>query len=225
MAITKTTFTSTDATDSLQDLLTWLQANADDLFDGITLDSESSTLTCTVNGHKAVTFEKATNADAILTRIWLNNAASNPNYGSVAVVARDAYKTSKGIAIRFCSPSQPNSYYLISWLYVFRTNEGTIGACHCRPVSNSSGSLYCTFVDFERCLNFMNSFSSSRAYLINQAALTALTPVPLGDAGTVAEGLYITTFTELYDTVQWYNAIIDIGGTKYVYNGVIAFQE
>lgn len=66
---------------------------------------------------------------------------------------------------------------------------------------------------------------NAQSYYVQLASLTVLTPIPLGDGETSANGLFLTPYTELYTSGQWQHTVIDIGGTKYVYDGVIALQE
>lgn len=223
MAIEKTTFTGATAAENQAELYAWLTANATDLFDGITNDTNAGTITCTVNGVTAVVFTCGT---SVTTTIYLNGTADTTNYVLTGTLYKHAYKTSNGIAIRSYHPTSTN-IASTAWLFVFKTSANTVGAVYDRFVGTGASSLKLTFVDFERNNDFYAPFgsSTSRGTPIKEASLMALTPIPCGDGETSANGAFMSTFTELYDTTQHLNKIIDIGGTKYVYNGVIAFRE
>jgi hypothetical protein len=226
MAIEKTTFIKTDIYENIAELYAWMQENASDLFDTIKLGSNNKSLTCYVTTTNFLQFFASSEYTHVEPHIVLGTANISGLTNVQSVVASHAYKTSKGFIVRFDSTNSPGSWTGVSWLYVFRTDKGTVGAAFCRSGSSSGSTIYMVGCDLE-IDNRIQSLAagSSIAAIVASAALTSLCPVPLGNGGSSPDGLFLVPFSELYQGNVWQHCIIDIGGTKYVYNGILAFEE
>jgi hypothetical protein len=223
MAIEKTIFAETDFAANLEEVYTWLQANASDLFESITF---SDSITCAVGGTTAVVIGYNSNYPHIFIDLHTkNNIVYSTVNNQQNMVATHAYKTSKGIAIQLSVPSSPTEWRSTAWLFVFRTSGGNVGA-----VLNGSmienNSLFIRGCDFAKDIVLPELATGSvTTTIINIGmTLTSLCPLPLGNGGTSPDGLFLVPYTEM-STRGWQNLIIDIVGKKYVYNGILAFEE
>ena len=225
MAIEKTIFAETDFTANLGEVYTWLQANASGLFDSITFN-ESDLITCTVGGTKAVEIGYNSSYSHIYINLYTkNNIVYSTVNNKENMVATHAYKTSKGIAIQLSIPTAPTNWNGTAWLFVFQTSGGNVGAV-LNGSTGTSNALFIRGCDFAKdiVLSELSTGSVTTTIINIGMTLTSLCPLPLGNGGTSPDGLFLVPYTEM-SARGWQDLIIDIGGKKYVYNGILAFEE
>lgn len=209
MAIEKTNFTITSQAVNKVAVLAWLQSNASEFFDAIEADSSGNIL-CKIG---SVTALKLGFDGSTQSKVTLQNGTT-ATLEPTSDVFSFAVKTSKGVYL--------NSYDFGS-IFITKSNaDSTIIIWNIRYYSN--GYSY-TFADLNNSVSFFkpksnDSWGNSRSAWIISAGCTSLTHV-VTNGNTYAPHAYIETFSEYALT----KGILDIGGTKYWTDGVIALAE
>lgn len=203
MAITKTLFSGTTPKANAAEIYAWMQANATEYFDSITI--EGSSVKCITSGGGFISIKPE-------VREWsckLDNggAYSIDNYSSDTSKIRvsAAYKTSKGIALVISDEG---------WIFVCKSNSGSTGVL----LSSYYHPGRYAFADLAYSTKWIYDVGYDLTHI--QMAMTSLAPVPLGDSGTYADGLYFVPFYQ-YDNT----GMISVGGKSYVYSGWAALEE
>lgn len=203
MAITKTLFSGTTSEANAAEIYTWMQANANEYFDSITC--ENNRITCSTSGGGYITIKSG-------IREWeckLDNGKSfyidNYMNDTSKVRISAAYKTSKGIALVISDEG---------WIFVCKSNSGSTGVL----LSSYYHPGRYAFADLAYSTKWIYDVGYDLTHI--QMAMTSLAPVPLGDSGTYADGLYFVPFYQ-YDNM----GMISVGGKSYVYSGWAALEE
>ncbi len=228
MAIETTYFTGTTAAANYAEVSAWLTANAAEYFDEIT--GTENVITCKIGGVNALTlnFTGASGTDCFV--ITTKNGktyggGSASQFGNYAL--RFGYKTDHGIMI--CN-NKADKYQLS--IIISKSNDGNIFFAVTTTVGNNSTNPdnFIRILDFEKSLDRTGAYNSTgesdpqKRHNIQgaiPAAMTALVPT-VSDAGTYCDNVLFTPFTQ-YGNMCW--GVIDVSGTKYVYNGVFALKE
>ena len=216
MAINKTYFTGSTASANYAEVLAWMQENAADYFDEITGDE--SNIYCKIGNATALTLNFA---DSKLFTIALKNGVSVENYYGWSIKHFiSAQKTNGGLFLFVDGTTN---------IFITKTNCGSIFFAGLRRVTSSNNSFY--MCDFSNSTSITQSStfsgtsgtlpSSSNSYGIYSASMTAITNV-VSDGGTHCENLFLVPFTQYAGQSD---VVIDIDGTKYVYNGIFALKE
>lgn len=215
MAIEKTYFTGTTGATNCVEVLSWLQSNATDYFDEISGTDDNTKIYCKIGSVNALTFDFGT--ERIFT-ITLNNGNTYQSYTTWSSNDRwrSASKTDNGIFLY----SQA-----IDNLFISKTTNNNIFSAFVMK-SGASNHVW-RLVDFTASPNSILSDNISNATLSDLASgvyatpRTALVPV-ISSGDTYCNSLFFVPFTQ-YITQS--DIIIDIDGTKYVYNGIFALKE
>ena len=115
MAIVKTTFAS--GSSNISQVAAWLQANATDYFDEISLSG--STITCTKDGHNAFVI---TSTSSSRYRIYTSNGNNVTFRGDDVLFG---ISTSKGLFMRSVGLDD-TSYYSYTDVFITKTDSGNL---------------------------------------------------------------------------------------------------
>ena len=207
MAISKTYFTGSAASANYAEILAYLQANATEYFDEITGDE--SNIYCKIENVTALTLNFA---DSKLFTIALKNGKSIENYynwGNSHFIS--AQKTDSGIFL--FSNATTN-------IFITKTNLGSVFFAGVRRGTSSNNSFY--MCDFSNSTSITSiTYGSTSSNGIYSASMTAITNV-VSDSGAYCNNLFLVPFTQYAGQSD---VVIDIDGTKYVYNGIFALKE
>ena len=209
MAIEKTNFTATSQSANKGEVLSWLQANASEFFDTIEADSGGNIL-CKIGSVTALKlgFDGSTQSKATLQNGTTATLEPTSDIFSFAV------KTSKGIFLNsdnfggiFLTKSNTDSTIIIWNIRYFTSNYSY------------------TFADLNNSISFFkpranDTWANSRSAWVISADCTSLTHV-VTKGNTYAPHAYIQTFSEYALT----KGILDISGSKYWTDGVVALAE
>lgn len=208
MAITRTPLDGSSQAANISTLFSWLQANATDYFDSITLNSD--VITCKT-GNASLT----TNAAGDGTFVTLNNGVSQKGGSmfSSSGVFKEAVKTDNGIRI---VSKGTDSYF--GDIYIVKSDLGNTSILMHQLYDSGTKDIW-YFADLIANSTFW-SISSLSSHALS-AHLTSLAPVPLGNSGAYAVGMFFTTFTQ-YKNVS---GIMELDDTKYAYDGYLALKE
>ena len=229
MAIEKTLFTGLNAQDNYAEVSAWLAENAADYFDTIDIPSGAQKVSCKVGDVTALELDWGTDYDT--QRSFQVNAKNGANISSGYLYVhnvccwRYGYKTDNGIVI--CNGQTDNFQASI---FISKNNNGDLIFAVLKPDSPNytNPSNWAEVLDLNS-LGSVKSDNSSQAdpltrHRINgiiPASMTALAPI-VSDVETYCDKIMITPFSQ-YSNFCW--GIIDVDGTKYVYNGVFALKE
>ena len=209
MAIVKTNFTITSQAVNKVEVLAWLQENASDFFDIIEADSGGNIL-CKIGSVTALKlgFDGRTQSKATLQNGTTATSEPTSDIFSYAV------KTSKGIFL--------NSD---NFGGIFLTKSNTDSTIIIWNIRYSTNNYSYTFADLNNSVSFFkprdnDTWANSRSAWVKSADCTSLTHV-VTKGGTYAPDAYIQTFSEYALT----KGSLDIGGTKYWTDGVVALAD
>lgn len=229
MAIETTYFTGLNAQDNYAEVSAWLVKNAVDYFDTIDVPSGAQEVSCKVGDVTALKLDWGTEFDT--QRSFQINAKNGANINSGYRYIHDrccwryGYKTDSGIVI--CN-NKTDSFQ--ASIFISKNNNGELIFAVLRPNSPnfSSPSNLAEIIDFNSLASIKSDESGvsvpETRHLRNgviSASMTALAPI-VSDAETYCDKIMITPFSQ-YSSMCW--GIIDVDGTKYVYNGVFALKE
>lgn len=226
MAIVKTTFTGTTLADNAPEVLSYLQTNATDYFDSITAD-EGGNVSCIIDG---VTVLYLGFDGTAVTSISLANGTSVSATDSGTTYYTKAYKTSNGIMLVDAGGRN---------IVICKSNHDTTSIIACiRSGSISSTSHYLYFGDIANNATWYHPLSSKSTakyvrdsyVMVYAAEFTSLTNVILGDGGTLAKNVYMTSpYTEREASAAGSPNIIvqqlTINNKNYLYDGLIAIED
>ena len=230
MAIETTYFTGTTAAANYAEVSAWLTANAVDYFDTIDVPSGAQEVSCKVGDVTALKLDwGAEFSTQRAFKITANNGVVIDNgyfFNFDRCVWRRGVKTSNGIML--CNGSTDSFQ---TSLLVSRNSEGGIIFALVSPDNtNVNGSANRgRIIDFENSLNVITTHDGGGSSAagrhggmgIISAGRTALVPI-VSDVETYCDKIMITPFSQ-YNNMCW--GVIDVSGTKYVYNGVFALKE
>lgn len=215
MAIVKTTFTATTLADNAPEVLAFLQANAAAFFDSI--GSSENVISCAIN---SVAVLKLSFAQAEKNTMTLLNGTAvsvyNAEQNEIFVAG---YKTDNGVMLEASS----GATYAI-----FKSSANSTALLACFRVSSSASyNYYMGDVANNRAWYTPGSASSivgARQLLVINvaAALTSLTPLPLGNGGTYAPNLLVSCFTENGAITSVKR--LSVNDIEYVYDGAFALR-
>lgn len=234
MAIEKVIFTATGS-DRATEIATWLQANATEYFDTIEHQEDSYEIKCNI-GDVTVLDIKAIDGtgNAYYTATLINGENKRIANGQKSIIG--AYKSSKGICLYLdgassnstTDPTTGETYLEYGGgrdIFIFKSNKGnTSFAFNVYAVDAGKGNLYTadTVAD-SRFSRWYGTDSNYYGNIVSKRPLTVLAPLPLGDGGTVAEGVYFTPFTQ-YKGIN--NPIrLSADDKDCVYDGAFALEE
>lgn len=219
MAISKYVFTGTSITAQASEMLAWLQANATDFFD--TISMASNIITCSKDSTNALVLGfdgSAKNATLTLengSSIYVDGKSNLWEY---------AIKTSNCILLKSKSNSAPSSFQ--TYLYITKSNNNSLIIAVTGYCSNS-GHFYCGDIfnssewdDVFGSASQLYNPSSYRTYWGITSSLTTLTPICITSAGTYAPDIYIMRFCEYPQT----EGRMTIGGVDYFSTGYLALK-
>ncbi len=212
MAISEITFTGTN---NIDEVLAWMHTNASEYFDDITKDG--NTLNCSVNGAVFLQVGFSGNATTGLTLPNGNNKTYSSSDSSANVTK--VYKTDKGIALF------RDRYYDI---FVSKTDEGSTAVVMIFRAQSDDLRIY--GADSENSTD-LSTYPSVKESIYNPginaitkhfatAGKAAIVPFVF-DNGSHTPNIFLVPFSPFIGT----KAIIDLDGTKYVYDGCIALKE
>jgi hypothetical protein len=230
MAIETTYFTGTTAAANYAEVSAWLTVNAVDYFDTIDVPSGGQEVNCKVGDVTALKLDwSAEFATQRAFKITAKNGVVIDNgyfFNFDRCVWRRGVKTSNGIML--CNGSTDSFQ---TSLLVSRNSEGGIIFALVSPDNtNVNGSANRgRIIDFENSLNVITTHDGGGSSAagrhagmgIISAGRTALVPI-VSDVETYCDKIMITPFSQ-YNNMCW--GVIDVSGTKYVYNGVFALKE
>lgn len=229
MAIEKTLFTGLNAQDNYAEVSAWLVKNAADYFDTIDVPSGAQEVSCKVGDVTALKFDWGTEFNT--QRSFQVNAKNGANINSGYYYVHDrccwryGYKTDSGIVICNNLTNAHQASIIIS-----KNNNGDLIFAVLRPSSPNVGapSNWAEIIDFNSLASVKSDESSQsdpaarhRINGIIPASMTALAPI-VSDVETYCDKIMITPFSQ-YSNMCW--GIINVDGTKYVYNGFFALKE
>ena len=229
MAIETTYFTGTTAAANYAEVSAWLTANAAEYFDTIDVPSGAQEVNCKVGDVTALKLDWGTEYNT--QRSFQINAKNGANINSNYQYFHDrgcwryGYKTDSGIVI--CNGKTDN--YQAS-IFISKNNNGELIFAALRPDNPNinSCSNWAEIIDFNSQasikFNSSNQGDPATRHRINgvlPASMTALVPI-VSDVETYCDKIMITPFSQ-YNNMCW--GVIDVSGTKYVYNGVFALKE
>jgi hypothetical protein len=249
MAIEKTIFTvnySSNPTGAAEEVANWLEANAADLFDTISVGDTSPNVDhvlCNIDDVDVLNYFQGNSSTAAGGTVSLKNETLKTL--ASASNLKQAYKTSKGILLNsspayndgyaYTEPStqeQVYNYYRRANIFVFKSNVGNTSIIM-RCGTSSTGGMNYIMADLTAdskwsMFNYVNSqsvtgLSSIESIAVSKRPLTVLCPVPLGDGGTVADGVFFTPFSQ-YKGIDA-PVTLTINGKNYIYDGFFALEE
>lgn len=238
MAIEKVIFTAS-GNDRATQIATWLQANAIEYFDTIELQENGYEVNCNIDNVNVLTIEVARPSISAICYITLMNGTSQQTRCKENIIG--AYKTSKGICLymgtaRNTSVTEPSTGETCSEysggrdLFICKSDRGNTSFAFNVDTQSSSasdsgrGNIYTADVAADS--QFSKWFPSDNSTYENAIAkrpFTVLAPVPLGDGGTVAEGVYFTPFSQ-YKGINT-PIMLSVNSKNYIYDGAFALEE
>ena len=231
MAIEKAIFTASGS-DRATEIVTWLQANATEYFDTIELQENGYEVKCNIDGVTVLDIQVSHSNTSAACSVTLINGTSQTT-STYNIIG--AYKTSKGICLymegaattSLTEPSTGEEYYQYSGgrdIFICKSNKGnTSFAFNIYSPYSGGGNLSTADVSSDsRFSKWLNGTDTSYER-IGKRPLTVLAPLPLGDGGTVAQGVYFTPFSQ-YKGIN-NPVILTANGKNYVYDGAFALEE
>ena len=214
MSITKHVFTGTTLETQASEMLSWLQANATDFFDSISMDS--NVITCSKGGVNALVLSfNGTEKDITMT--LANGVSISPD--SIGVLYNNAVKTSTGILLN----SNGTSNFL-TYIFITKTNNNDLAFAFTAKVNNF-GHFY--MGDFSNSSLWDDVYGFSDRLYMDYAyywgitsSLTTLTPLCIKSSATYTPDLNFMRFCEFPQI----KGKISIGGVEYYSNGYLALK-
>ena len=220
MAIVKTTFDS--GSSNITQVAAWLQANAADYFDDISLSG--STITCTKDGHTAFVI---TDTDTTRYKMYISNGTNVTLFGGKTLFG---VSTSKGLFIR--SVGLPNSsYYNMDDIFITKTNSGELAFVVIALIAetlNSSARFYAFDFNASSITYYLISGTSPEPYYIPKYLTffddykTAMSNVVCKNTDSYTPDVYRLTHSQYsYDTT----GKITLDGKDYFTNGCFLLAD
>lgn len=231
MAIEKAIFTAS-GNDRATEIVTWLQTNATEYFDTIELQENGYEIKCNIDEVTVLDIQVAHSNYSAVCSVTLINGTSQTTSTSNII---GAYKTSNGVCLYMggatqtsrTDPSTGETYYQYSGgrdIFICKSDKGnTSFAFNIYSSYNGGGNLSTADASSDsRFSKWLNS-TDTMYDQIGKRPLTVLSPLPLGDGGTVALGAYFTPFSQ-YKGIN-NPVILSANGKNYVYDGAFALEE
>lgn len=236
MAIVKTIFSTSNCVANSMALQSWLQTNAGNLFESIEPVKDSYNQHGVVlkrndggNGSRDV-IRLRTDQELLIVYNWASGEfvkTQTGDYNAGTMAFKAGYATSKGVMFTRVDPRM-GSYYIA------QDSSGDTIVCGC----TYNGRWGDTIPDWQyfvynatSCRSYLHGAVSSPSssatyaqcvsYNVSEAAATSLAPVVQAQSDALVDGLYFVPFADCLGTV----GIIELGGKKYVYNGIFALEE
>lgn len=214
MSITKHVFTGTTLEAQASEMLSWLQANATDFFDSISM--ASNVITCSKDGVNALVLSFNGTANDITMSL------ANGELGildSVGALYNYAVKTSTGILLNNQGTSNFPTY-----LFITKTNNNDLAFVFTGYWHNY-GHFFVG--DFSKSPGFDDVYGANDRIYIDYVAhwgitssLTTLTPLCIKSSATYTPDLNFMRFCE-FPQIE---GKISIGGVEYYSNGYLALK-
>ena len=220
MAITKTTFAS--GSSNLSQVAAWLQANATDYFDEISLSS--GTITCTKDSHTAFVI---TSTSTSRYKVYTSNGNNVTFRGDDVLFG---ISTSKGLFMRSVGLSN-ESYYNYTDVFISMTDSGKLSFI-VSGMKYDTPSSFATFYAFDfdalSIVPWVDGPSSPASYYITKyitrldADKTSIANVVCKNTDSYTPDIYQMVYSQYsYDTT----GIISIGGKDYFTNGCFLLAD
>lgn len=219
MAIVKTTFDS--GSSNLSQVAAWLQANATDYFDEITLSD--TTITCTKDGHTAFVMN---NSDTERYRIYTANAKNVTFRGGDVLFG---ISTSKGLFMRSVGIGN-STYYAYTDVFITKTDSGNLSFIVSGIDSGAQDNARFYATDFNApSIDFwVDSDGASGSHYIPKyltrlnADKTSIANVVCKNTDSYTPDVYQMVYSQYsYDTT----GIITLDGNEYFINGCFALAD
>lgn len=208
----KTTFTETTESARLQELYTWLTANASDLFSEITKDGDDNDLgiICKITDNSSVRFK----ASEPFTKVTLENgntyeSASNHNF-DIGRTAKYGIKTDNGIFVRYYDVDDAEC---IGNIIVSKANNGSVVASFYYYSRSTYGTIHAIC-----CPEKSVIYDDTTVY---SSEMTTFVPIPFGKDCYCDKMLY-TPFSQYPKNVV--ADLQDSSGQHYFYDGYCALK-
>ena len=231
MAIEKAIFTASGS-DRATEIATWLQANATEYFDTIELQENGYEIKCNIDEVTVLDIQVTHSNYGAVCSVTLINGTSQTTSTSNII---GAYKTSNGVCLYMegatttsrTDPTTGELYYQYSGgrdILICKSNKGnTSFAFNIDSSYSGGGNLSTADVSSDSRFSKWIIGTDTTYDQIGKRPLTVLSPLPLGDGGTVAQGVYFTPFSQ-YRGIN--NPItLYANGKNYVYDGDFALEE
>lgn len=223
MAIVKTNFDS--GSSNISQVAAWLQANATDYFDEITLSG--STITCTKDGHTAFVI---TDTNDTRYKIYISNGTNVTLSGNEVLFG---ISTSKGLLLRSLYTYGANNYSDIIITKTDSDNLAFVAVGVGKPKEGSSyASAYYFAIDFDSITLTPWIATSpkipSRQWAQNeitkcyQADKTSLANIVCKNTDSYTPSVYQIVFSQYSDDTT---GVITLDGKKYFINGCFALAD
>lgn len=223
MAIVKTTFDS--GSSNLSQVAAWLQANATDYFDEITL--ANSIITCTKDGHNAFV---VASSDTTRYNMYISNGANVTLFGGKTLFG---ISTSKGLLLRSLYTYSANNY---SDIIITKTDSDNLAFVAAGVGNSAEGSSYASAyyyaIDFDSITLAPWIVTSpqmpSRQWAQNQitkfyqADKTSLANIVCKNTDSYTPDVYQMVFSQYSDDTT---GIITLDGNEYFTNGCFALAD
>lgn len=231
MAIEKAIFTAS-GNDRATEIVTWLQTNATEYFDTIELQENGYEIKCNIDEVTVLDIQVAhSNYDAVCSVTLINGTSQTTSTRNII----GAYKTSNGVCLYMegatatsrTDPSTGETYYQYSGgrdIFICKSDKGnTSFAFNVYSAYSGGGNFSTADVSSDSRFSKWIIGTDTTYDQIGKRPLTVLSPLPLGDSGTVARGVYFTPFSQ-YKGIN--NPItLSANGKNYVYDGAFALEE
>ena len=223
MAIVKTTFAS--GSSNISQVAAWLQANAKDYFDDITL--ANSIITCTKDGHTAFVI---TDTDTTRYKMYVSNGTNVTLFGGKTLFG---ISTSKGLLLRSLYTYGENNYSDIIITKTDGDNLAFVAAGIGEPSEGSSyASAYYYAIDFDSMsltpLIVTSPTMPPRQWAQNQitkcyqADKTSLANIVCKNTDSYTPDVYQMVFSQYSDDTT---GVITLDGNEYFINGCFALAD
>lgn len=189
MAIVKTTFDS--GSSNLSQVAAWLQANATDYFDEITL--ANSIITCTKDGHTAFVITNTEDRYKVYV--------ANGSYVTIkSEVTYYGISTSKGLLLHSIDPNYSSNN---NDIIITKTNEGGLGFAVIGTVNTGNYDYQQYYVlDFNKTLSFNYKYQGDYIHSSKNSVFSFLSPFTDENVTSGANVVCKNTDTYLSDVYQ-----------------------
>ena len=220
MAIVKTTFAS--GSSNISQVAAWLQANATDYFDEISLSG--STITCTKDGHNAFVI---TSTSSSRYRIYTSNGNNVTFRGDDVLFG---ISTSKGLFMRSVGLDNP-TYYNYTDVFISKTDSGNLSFIVSgidAGTENNYARFYAIDFDTQSIVPWVNSAAAPEPYYIPKyltrlnADKTSIANVVCKNTDSYTPDVYQMGYSQYSDDTI---GIITLDGKKYFINGCFALAD
>ena len=223
MAIVKTNFAS--GSSNISQVAAWLQANATDYFDGISISS--NTITCTKDSHTAFVMN---DSDSTRYRMYISNGTNVTLWGGKTLFG---VSTSKGLLLRSVGKSDTDKYNYTD-IIITKTNEGGLAFVAAGVAAGPGGSYsscYYYAIDFNSITlvpwiatdtNVTPSYCIPNKLTLFDAHKTSMTNIVCKNADSYTPDVYQIDYSQYsYDTTGKFTN----DGKEYYTNSCFALAD